>query len=65
MLEIFYGARKQVFFTFGPYVLILFYGANAAVISLLFAVSAIACFVLSPVVGKLRAPHAGGAGEVK
>ena len=29
MLEIFYGARKQVFFTFGPYVLILFYGANA------------------------------------
>ena len=33
--------------------LILFYGANAAVISLLFAVSAIACFVLSPVVGKI------------
>lgn len=53
MLEIFYGAHKQVFFTFGPYVLILFYGANAAVISLLFAVSAIACFVLSPVVGKI------------
>ena len=53
MLEIFYGARKQVFFTFGPYVLILFYGANAAVISLLFAVSAIACFVFSPVVGKI------------
>ncbi len=25
MLEMFYGARKQVFFTFGPYVLILFY----------------------------------------
>lgn len=24
MLEVFYGARKQVFFTFGPYVLILF-----------------------------------------
>jgi len=53
MLEIFYGARKQVFFTFGPYVLILFYGANASVISLLFAVSAISCFILSPVVGKL------------
>lgn len=53
MLEVFYGARKQVFFTFGPYVLILFYGADAAVISLLFAVSAIACFVLSPLVGKL------------
>lgn len=53
MLEVFYGARKQVFFTFGPYVLILFYGANASVISLLFAVSAISCFFLSPVVGKI------------
>jgi uncharacterized membrane protein (DUF106 family) len=41
MLEMFYGARKQVFLTFGPYVLILFYGANAAMISLLFAISAI------------------------
>lgn len=53
MLEIFYGARKQVFMTFGPYVLILFYGANAQTISLLFAVSAIACFFLSPVMGKI------------
>ena len=53
MLEMFYGARKQVFFTFGPYVLILFYGANAAMISLLFAVSAIACFFAAPVVGKI------------
>ncbi|MBQ0001179.1 MAG: MFS transporter [Clostridiales bacterium] len=53
MLEVFYGARKQVFFTFGPYVLILFYGASATVISLLFAVTAIMSFFLSPVVGKL------------
>lgn len=53
MLEMFYGARKQVFFTFGPYVLILFYGANAATISLLFAVSAIACFIASPLVGRI------------
>ncbi|MDO4960594.1 MAG: MFS transporter [Eubacteriales bacterium] len=53
MLEVFYGARKQVFFTFGPYVLILFYGANATVISLLFAISAIACFICSPIVGKI------------
>lgn len=52
-LEMFYGARKQVFFTFGPYVLILFYGASAALISLLFAVSAIACFIMAPLVGKL------------
>lgn len=53
MLEVFYGARKQVFFTFGPYVLILFYGANAAIISLLFAISAICCFFLAPAVGKI------------
>lgn len=53
MLEVFYGARKQVFFTFGPYVLILFYGADATVISFLFAISAILCFFLAPVAGKL------------
>jgi len=53
MLEMFYGARKQVFFTFGPYVLILFYGANAAMISLLFAISAIACFFAAPAVGRI------------
>ncbi len=51
MLEVFYGARKQVFFTFGPYVLILFYGASASVISLLFSISAVACFFLAPTVG--------------
>lgn len=53
MLEVFYGARKQVFFTFGPYVLILFYGASAKVISLLFAITAISCYFLAPLVGKL------------
>ncbi len=53
MLEMFYGARKQVFLTFGPYVLILHYGASAATVSLLFAASAVACFFASPVVGKI------------
>lgn len=53
LLEIFYGARKQVFFTFGPYVLILFYGADAKLISILFAISAISCFLISPLVGKI------------
>ena len=53
MLEMFYGARKQVFFTFGPYVLILFYGADAATISLLFAISAVACFFAAPLVGRI------------
>lgn len=53
MLEVFYGARKQVFFTFGPFVLILLYGADATTVSLLFAVSAVASFLLAPRVGKL------------
>ena len=53
MLEVFYGARKQVFLTFGPYVLILFYGAGAATVSMLYSVSAIACFFASPIVGKI------------
>ncbi len=53
MLEIFYGARKQVFFTFGPYVLVLFYGASARVISMLFAVTAVSSYFLAPVVGKI------------
>ncbi len=53
MLEVFYGARKQVFLTFGPYVLVLFYGANAMIISALFAVSAVFGFFASPIVGKI------------
>ena len=53
MLELFYGARKQVFFTFGPYVLVLFYGAQASTVSGLFAISAVACLVFSPLMGKL------------
>ncbi|MBQ6774205.1 MAG: MFS transporter [Synergistaceae bacterium] len=53
MLEIFYGARKQIFFTFGPYLLVLFYGAGAMAISILFALSAIASFVCSPIIGKI------------
>lgn len=53
LLEVTYGARKQVFFTFGPYLLVLHYGAGASVMSLLFAVSAICCSLLSPLVGKL------------
>ncbi|MCF0132308.1 MAG: MFS transporter [Blautia sp.] len=52
-LEVFYGARKQVFLTFGPYVLILFYKADTATISLLFAVSAVCCYFAAPLVGKI------------
>ena len=53
MLELFYGARKQIFFTFGPYVLVLFYGASAMQISILFAVTSVCSFFMSPVVGKI------------
>ncbi|MDR2924008.1 MAG: MFS transporter, partial [Treponema sp.] len=53
MLEVFYGARKQVFITFAPYVLILNYKADTSVISFLLAVSAAAGFVASPLIGKL------------
>ncbi len=40
-LELFYGARKQVFFTFGPFVLITCYGMETKEVALLFAVSAL------------------------
>ena len=53
MLEMFYGARKQVFLTFGPFVLVKQYGADAATMSLLFAIAAIACFVFSPIIGRI------------
>ena len=53
MLEVFYGARKQIFFTFGPYVLVLFYGASAMTLSILFAISSICTFLLAPVVGRI------------
>ncbi|HAN42875.1 MAG TPA: MFS transporter [Sphaerochaeta sp.] len=53
ILEVTYGARKQVFFTFGPYLLVLHFGASASTMSLLFAISAICGSILSPYVGKL------------
>jgi MFS family permease len=53
MLEIFYGARKQVFITFAPYVLILHYGADTSIIAFLLAICAVFGFVLSPLMGRL------------
>ena len=40
VLELFYGARKQVFFTFGPFVLVKLYGMPTQRVASLFAVSA-------------------------
>ncbi len=40
-LELFYGARKQVFFTFGPFVLVKIYGMATADVAMLLAVAAL------------------------
>jgi predicted MFS family arabinose efflux permease len=52
MLEMFYGARKQIFITFAPYVLILQYGASTSTISLLLAVTAAFGVLSAPLIGK-------------
>ena len=53
MLEVFYGARKQIFLTFAPYVLILFYGADTSLVALLLAICAGFGMLLAPAIGKL------------
>jgi MFS family permease len=53
MLEVFYGARKQIFLTFAPYVLILQYGADTSVVSLLLAICALFGIIFSPFMGRL------------
>lgn len=52
-LSFFYGARKQIFITFAPFVLVLNYGASASVMSLLFALTAGLSILFSPLIGKL------------
>ena len=53
IMEVFYGARKQIFMTFAPYVLILHYGADPSVMSLLYAVCSGCGILLGPVTGKI------------
>ena len=53
MLEIFYGARKQIFMTFAPYVLILQYGADPSIMGLLYAICAGFGMLFSPLIGKI------------
>jgi MFS family permease len=53
VLQNFYGARKQVFLTFGPYVLILHYGASPSVIASLLGATAVLSIVTSPLIGKI------------
>jgi MFS family permease len=53
ILEAFFGARKQVFMTFAPYVLIIKYGAPTALIASLYGIWSLANIFLSPVIGRL------------
>ena len=52
-LEIFYGARKQIFLTFAPYVLILQYGASTSLVALLLAICALSGMLFAPLIGRL------------
>ncbi len=53
ILEIFFGARKQVFLTFAPYVLILNYGAKTEYIAFLYGIWFFSNIFLSPLMGRL------------
>ena len=52
-LELFYGARKQIFLTFAPYVIIKEYGFSTASMALLFGVCAAVNIFAAPQIGKL------------
>jgi len=51
LLELLFGARKQVFLTFGPWVLINVYNEPASAIASLFMIAAIIGIVFKPLVG--------------
>jgi MFS family permease len=53
MLEVFYGARKQIFLTFAPYVLIIHYGADPSIMSLLYAICAAFGILCGPLIGRI------------
>ena len=53
LLEVFFGARKQVFITFAPYVLITVYGAGPELISLLYGIWSLINIFISPIIGRL------------
>ncbi len=52
-LELFYGARKQIFLTFAPYVLIRIYGFNTEKMALLLGICAVVNTFAGPFVGRL------------
>ncbi|MBR4221442.1 MAG: MFS transporter [Victivallales bacterium] len=52
-LELFYGARKQIFLTFAPYVLIRIYGMDTKNMAVLLGVCALVNIYFAPMIGKL------------
>ncbi|MDD8046683.1 MAG: MFS transporter [Verrucomicrobiota bacterium] len=52
-LEVFFGARKQVFLSFAPYVLILRYGAKTELVSFLLGIWSLSNIFLNPLFGRL------------
>lgn len=53
VLEMFFGARKQVFLTFAPYVLIVLYGTSTQMMAILFGIFSTLNIFLAPAIGKL------------
>jgi len=53
ILEVFFGARKQVFMTFAPYVLILKYGARTELIASLYGIWSVSNIFIAPALGRL------------
>lgn len=53
ILELFYGARKQVFLTFAPYVLIKEYGFSTSQMAMLLGICAAINVFAAPAVGKI------------
>ncbi len=52
-LELFYGARKQIFLTFAPYVLIRVYGFDTAQMALLLGICAAVNIFAGPWIGRI------------
>ncbi len=52
-LELFYGARKQIFLTFAPYVLIRVYGMDTATMAILVCICALLNIFCAPWIGRL------------
>jgi predicted MFS family arabinose efflux permease len=53
LLELFYGARKQIFLTFAPFVLIVNYGLDTSKIAFLMGICAVVNIFCGPLIGRI------------